>query len=62
MLKITVYQFQYFDRDTDQFASSDDFATQKAILEMGAIPLEHTAKEVDERLLSHAGIVIRQQD
>ena len=61
-MKITVYQFQYFDRTTEQFANSDDFATEKSILEMGAIPLEHTAKDVDERFLSHSGIVMRHAD
>jgi hypothetical protein len=62
LLKITVYRFQYFDRSTEQFSSSDDFATEKAIREMGATPLEHTAKEVDERWLSHSGIVMRRVD
>ena len=57
MQKIKVFRFQYFDRGTKQFKESDDFATEKAIVEMGAIVLHHATKEVEERVIGRAGIV-----
>ena len=61
MGKIRVFRFQFFDRNTGQIEDSPDYATEKAIAEIGATKIEETGREVDERWVSWAGIVMRQQ-
>jgi len=60
MPKVRVFRFQYVDRNTGGIEESPDYATEKAIAEIGATKLEDTAREVDERWVSWAGIVMRQ--
>ncbi|HET6263735.1 MAG TPA: hypothetical protein VFD95_02675 [Usitatibacter sp.] len=60
MSKVRVFRFQYADRNTGQLEESPDYATEKAITEIGATKLEDTVREVDERWVSWAGIVMRQ--
>lgn len=59
MPKVRVFRFQYLDRNSGRLEDSPDYATEKAIAEIGATKLEETALEVDERWVSWAGIVMR---
>ena len=60
MAKVTVYQFQYFDRAAGCTKVSDDYATAKAIREIGAVLLPETAMEVDQsRVGVYSGYLIR---
>ena len=61
MPKTRVFRFQYFDRNTGRIEESPDYATEKAIAEIGAVKLEDTACEVDERWVSWAGIVLNKR-
>ena len=58
MARVKVYRFQYFNR-AGAVVESDDFATEEAIVEIGAIPLRHAMKEVDEGEIGRAGLLIR---
>ena len=57
MAIVKVYRFQYFD-GKGKVREADDFATEKAIVEMGAVPLRHTVKEVDDSQVGRAGLWI----
>lgn len=60
MAKVTVYRFEYFDRPTGRMRISDDYATAKAIREIGAVLLPETAMEVDAcRVGVHSGYLMR---
>jgi hypothetical protein len=56
VLSVTVFQFEYFDRAANKIRVSPDFATEKAIVSIGATPLPHTAKEVPEAEITFSGI------
>ena len=59
MAKITVYQFEYFDRSEGRRKVSEDYATEKAIREIGAVLLPETAIEVDQSQVGvHSGYLI----
>jgi hypothetical protein len=57
--KIRVFRFRYFDRNSGRIEESPDYATEKAIAEIGADKVDDTAREVDERWVSWAGIVVK---
>ena len=61
-LTLTVYQFEYFDRSAGELVRSKDWATAKAIAEVGATRLEGTAREVDARLVHINGIAMSKLD
>lgn len=46
MESLTVYQFRYFNRATGLFELSSDWATAKAIEEIGGRIIEESAKQV----------------
>jgi len=55
---ITVFRFRYFDRLSDELAVSADYATPAAIQQMGAELMPETGKQVEERDVGHAGILL----
>ena len=58
MEKVTVYRFEYMDRNTGKWALSEDWATPRAIEQVGGRVATSTAREVDARLVHINGIVI----
>ena len=56
MAKLLVYRFEYFDRAANARAVADDFATEKAIREVGGTVLHETGKEVPEGEVTFSGI------
>ena len=58
MEKVTVYQFEYLDRNTGVLTRSEDWATARAIAEVGANVIESTAREVDARTVHVNGIAL----
>ena len=59
MGKIKVYRFRYYDRNSEQLRDSGDYATASAIGEIGADVLPDTEKEVEDRWVSMAGILMQ---
>lgn len=59
MADVTVFQFEFFDRSLRGFRRSDDYATAEAIAKLEGIILEHTARIVDESVLSPGGLAPR---
>lgn len=57
MHKTTVYQFEYFDRETRCWAVAPDRATEAAIASMGGVILRDSALEVDSVRVGFAGIL-----
>lgn len=55
---ITVFRFRYFDRNLDEFAESEDYATAAAIDQIGAEVMPETAKQVEARDVGFAGILL----
>jgi hypothetical protein len=56
---VLVYRFKYWSRTQNEYLEADDFATQKAIHEIGARLLSGTAKAVHPSLISRAGYLIK---
>lgn len=56
MPTIIVYQFEYVDHATSTKKIALDFATEKAIKQMGATALAETGKEVAQGEVTAAGI------
>ena len=61
-LKIRVYRFRYFNRAKKAFELSEDYATEKAIDQMGAEPVYALMAEVDLGQITHAGLLKRGRD
>ena len=62
MAKIRVFQFDYFDRREGRVVRAEDFATPRAIAEIGAVAVEETALDVDEGRVGFAGYLIREKE
>jgi hypothetical protein len=59
---VKVFRFQYFDRQAHRLRESEDYATERAIQQMGAVPLLHTAVEVEEGRVGFSGLLKREKD
>jgi hypothetical protein len=56
---VQVFRFRYLDRRSAQWIVADDFATQRAIEQVGGEILYESAREVDAGQVSYAGILKR---
>ena len=56
MAKLLVYRFEYFDRAAKIRRVADDFATEKAIREVGGTVVRDSGKEVPEGEVTFSGI------
>jgi hypothetical protein len=54
-----VFRFRYLDRATGTYRVSDDYATARAIAEIGAELLEDTVRVVDSGKVSSSGLLMR---
>ena len=61
MAKIRVYQFDYYSRAEGRILRSSDFATERAILEIGAVIARETCREVDEGDVGRAGYLLAER-
>jgi hypothetical protein len=53
MAKVTVYKVKKYDIESDEFRTSRRMATREGAQLMGAMIIEHTAREIDECELEH---------
>jgi hypothetical protein len=59
MPKVTVYQFEIWDRFTRSFIRSNTLATRRAIDAADGVILIETAQQVDSEMVSQDGVVVR---
>lgn len=58
-MKVRVFRFRYFDRLANGFQLSDDYATERAIDEMGGEPVYALPLWVELTEISPAGLLKR---
>ena len=56
-----MYQFDYFSRAEGRILRSRDFATEQAIVEIGAVMVSETCREVDEGEVGRAGYLLTEK-
>ncbi|HUP29612.1 MAG TPA: hypothetical protein VM122_05525 [Usitatibacter sp.] len=59
MALITVYRFKYLDPLSKTLLEARDYATDKAIRELGGVKLENTGIAVDDSRVGRSGILIQ---
>jgi hypothetical protein len=61
-VKVRVYRFRFYDRSRKAFDLSEDYATEKAIEQIGGEPVYAFMLEADLSQITHGGLLKRKRD